>query len=67
MKRRGIVKGRTIELDTPIGLPEGQVVEVEVSTVQAVDLEQYGFKPLPAGDYVVTNEMVNRIRETAGF
>ena len=67
MKRRGIVKGRTIELDTPIGLPEGQVVEVEVSTVQAVDLEQYGFKPLSAGDYVVTNEMVNRIRETAGF
>ncbi len=67
MKRRGIVKGRTIELDAPLGLPEGQVVEVEVSTVQAVDLEQYGFKPLPAGDYLVTNEMVNRIRETAGF
>ncbi|MCY4414862.1 MAG: hypothetical protein OXE87_00905 [Chloroflexi bacterium] len=54
-------------MDAPLGLPEGQVVEVEVSTVQAVDLEQYGFKPLPAGDYLVTNEMVNRIRETAGF
>ena len=67
MKRRGIVKGRTIELDAPLGLPEGQVVEVEVSTVQAVDLEQYGFKPLPAGDYVVTNEMVNKWREELGI
>ena len=67
MKRRGTVKGQTIEFDEPIGLPEGQTVEVEVSTVEAVDLEQYGFKPIPASDYVVTNEMVNQWREELGI
>lgn len=67
MKRKGIVKGQTIELDEPLGLPEGHAVEVEVSTIEAVDLEQYGFKPLPAGDYVVTNEMVNQWREELGI
>ena len=67
MKRRGIVKGRTIELDEPLGLPEGQAVEVEVSTVQAVDLEQYGFKTLPSRGVVVTNEMVNEIRDELGI
>ena len=67
MKRRGIVKGRTIELAEPLGLPEGQAVEVEVSAVQAVDLEQYGFKVIPAGCNVVTNEMVNKIRDDLGI
>ena len=67
MKRRGIVKGRTIELAEPLGLPEGQAVEVEVSAVQAVDLEQYGFKVIPAGGNVVTNEMVNKIRDDLGI
>ena len=30
MKTRGVIKGKTIELDTPAGLPEGQRVEVEI-------------------------------------
>ena len=30
MKLRGVVKGQTIELETPAGLPEGQQVEVEI-------------------------------------
>ena len=65
MKLRGTVKGQTIEFDEPLGLPEGQQVEVEVavSAVELVDLEQYGFKVIPAGGNVVTNEMVNRIRD----
>ena len=28
--------------------------------------ERYGFRPIPAGGVVVTNELVNRIREDAG-
>ena len=32
MKTRGIIKGKTIELDTPAGLPDGQRVEVEIRT-----------------------------------
>lgn len=65
MKLRGTVKGQTIEFDAPLGLPEGQQVEVElvVSAVELVDLEQYGFKVIPAGGNVVTNEMVNKIRD----
>ena len=69
MKRKGVVKGQTIEFDEPLGLPEGQQVEVEVavSAVEAVDLEQYGFKVIPAGGNVVTNEMVNKIRDDLGI
>ena len=69
MKRKGVVKGQTIEFNEPLGLPEGQQVEVEVkvSTVEAVDLEQYGFKVIPAGGNVVTNEMVNKIRDDLGI
>ena len=66
MKRKGIVKGQTIVLDEPLHLPEGQQVEVEVSTVEAVDLERYGFKVIPAGGNVVTREMVNKIRDELG-
>ena len=66
MKRRGKVKGQTIVFDEALGLPEGQQVEVEVSTVEAVDLEQYGFKVIPAGGNVVTREMVNKIRDELG-
>ena len=66
MKRKGIVKGQTIEFYEPLGLPEGQQVEVEVSTAEAVDLEQYGFKVIPAGGNVVTREMVNKIRDELG-
>jgi hypothetical protein len=67
MKLRGIVKGQTIEFDEPLGLPEGQTVEADISAVEEVDLEQYGIKPIPAGGYVVTNEMVNEFREELGI
>ncbi len=67
MKRKGIVKGTTIVLEEPLGLPEGQQVEVEVSTVDAVDLERYGIRPLPSRGVVVTNEMVNEIRDELGI
>ena len=30
MKRRGIVKGHTIESDHPLGLPDGQAVELDI-------------------------------------
>ena len=30
MKRRGIVKGQTIEFDHPLGLPDGQAVELDI-------------------------------------
>ena len=33
MKRRGVVKGKTIELDTPIGLTEGQRVEMDIQVI----------------------------------
>ena len=69
MKRKGVVKGQTIEFDEPLGLPEGQQVEVEVavSKVEPVDLEQYGFKVIPDGGYTVTTEMVNRWRDELGL
>ena len=66
MKRRGTVKGQTIEFDEPLGLPEGQQVEVEVSSTRAVDLESYGIRPLPSRGVVVTNETVNNIRDELG-
>ena len=67
MKRSGTVKGQTIEFDEPLGLPEGQAVEVEVSMVAAVDLERYGIRPLPSRGVIVTNETVNKIRDELGI
>ncbi len=67
MKLRGVIKGQTIEFDDPIDLTEGQRVEVDVKAVQREDLERYGIKPFPLSDYVVTNEMVNEIREELGI
>ena len=67
MKRRGIVKGQNIEFNEPLGLPEGQQVDVEVSTVETVNLECYGIRPLPSRGVVVTNEMVNKIRDDLGI
>ena len=67
MKRKGILKGQTIVLDEPLGLPEGLAVEVEVEVAEDMDLEQYGFKVIPAGGNVVTNEMVNKIRDDLGI
>ena len=50
-------------------LPEGQQVEVEVavSAVEAVDLEQYGFKAIPDRGDTVTTEMVNQWRDELGI
>ena len=67
MKRKGTVKGQTIEFDEPLGLPAGQQVEVEVTPVETVDLEQYGIRPIPLSDYVVTTEMVNEWRDELGI
>ena len=67
MKRRGIVKGQTIEFDEPLGFLEGQTVEIEILPAWAIDLERYGIQPIPASDYVVTNEMVNEWREELGI
>lgn len=67
MKRRGIVKGQTIEFDEPLGFLEGQTVEIEILPAGAIDLERYGIQPIPASDYVVTNEMVNEWREELGI
>ncbi len=36
MKRRGIVKGQTIEFEHPIGFPDGQAVELDIRPL-AVD------------------------------
>ena len=67
MKRKGTVRGQAIEFDEPLGLPDGQAVEVEVTPVEAVDLEKYGIRPLPISDYVVTTEMVNEWRDELGI
>ena len=67
MKLRGKVKGQSIVFDEPLDLPEGQAVEAEINPVQNNILEQYGFKPIPAGGNVVTNDLVNEIREELGI
>ena len=67
MKRKGIVKGQTIEFDEPLGLPEGQAVEIDIQPVEEANLERYGIKPIPAGGNPVTNEMVNQLREEMGI
>ena len=68
MKRVGMIKGHTIELDEPLGLPDGQWVEVEVRAVEESPLEKYGFNPiLRKRGAKVSNELVNEIREELGF
>ena len=67
MKVKGVVKGQTIILDEPLDLPEDQQVEMEIHPIEAVDLEQFGIKTIPPGRYIVTNEMVNKIRDDLGI
>ena len=67
MKLRGIVRGQTIVLDEPLGLKEGQQVDIEVHPLEAVDLEQYGIKSIPPSGYTVTNEIINKIRYDIGI
>ncbi len=88
MDLRGVVKGRTIELDEPIDLPEGERVELVVLCPELVPVKltpeeleaakahyearcedplYRALHPLPPTGCVVTNELVNRIRETMGY
>ena len=93
MKLQGKIKGRTIEFEEPLGLQDGQAVEVEIHTVdepvstnssdgepgcspQETDDEETGtsigraadvFPAIPAGGKLVTNEMVNELREQLGI
>ena len=52
--------------DEPLGLAEGQTVEIEIRLVQKESLEKYGINPIASRGHVVTNEMVNEIREELG-
>ncbi len=76
MKLKGTVKGQSIVFDEPLGLPEGQSVEAEITRSTDEDearlarremLAKYGITPIPAGGTPVTNEMVNEIREELGI
>ena len=67
MKMRGKVMGQTIVFDKPLDLEDGQMVEVEISPIKNESLEKYGIKPIPSRGNVVTNEIVNEIREELGI
>ena len=68
MKLKGTVKGQTIIFDHPSELPEGHRVEADVHSIETPsNLEQYGIKPFPPAGYVVTNDIVNEIRDELGI
>ena len=68
MRLKGTVKGQTIVFDHPIDLPEGHRVEADVNPIESgPDLEKYGIRPFPPADYVVTNDIVNDIRDELGI
>ncbi len=76
MRLRGVVKGQTIVFDEPLDLLEGLSVEVEITPCTEADkarlakrelLAKYGIRPIPAGGNLVTNEIVNEIREELGI
>ena len=67
MKVRGKVKGQSIVFDEPLDLLDGQAVEAEIHPVLRNILEQYGFRPIPKGGSVVTNDLVNEIGEELGI
>ena len=68
MKVRGVVKGKTIELDEVTNLSDGARVEVYVRMVDKSPLERTGFKPmLRKRGARVSNELVNEIREELGI
>jgi predicted DNA-binding antitoxin AbrB/MazE fold protein len=65
---RGVVKGNTIVLGEPVGLPDGQRVEVEIRAIEKSRREKYGIEPIiSAGGKPVTNELVNELREELGI
>ena len=41
--------------------------EAAIEAAHRADLECYGIKPIPHSNYVVTNEMVNKIRDELGI
>ena len=68
MKLKGTVKGQAIVFDHPIDLPEGHRVEAEVRPIETPpNLEKYGIKPFPPADYLVSNDIVNEIRDELGI
>ena len=76
MKKKGRVKGQTIVFDEPLDLLEDLSVEVEITLCTEEDkarlakrelLAKYGIKPSPSRGCVVTNEMVNKIRDELGI
>ena len=76
MKLRGKVKGQTIVFDEPLHLLEGLSVEVEITPCTEDDnaklarresLAKYGIRPTASRGKVVTNEMVNQIRDELGI
>ncbi len=76
MKLRGKIKGQTIVIDEPLHLLEGLSVEVEITPCTEDDkaivarrelLAKYGIRPTPSRGNVVTNEMVNQIRDDLGI
>ena len=76
MKKKGKVKGQTIVFDEPLEFLEGLSVEVEITPSTEEDkarlarrelLAKYGIRPIPARGCVVTNEMVNQIRDELGI
>ena len=49
-----------------IGFRREEPVRMDAKTAET-DLERYGIKPTPPSDYVVTNEMVNKMRDELGI
>ena len=50
-----------------IGFRPHWQVEADIKAPERADLECYGITPTPPSDYVVTNEMVNEIRDELGI
>lgn len=50
-----------------MSLGESDRAEADIKAIEETDLERYGIKPFPLSDYVVTNEMVNKIRDELGI
>ena len=67
MKLRGVVKGKTIELDEAVGLPEGQRVEVEVQDLGKTVSVGKGLAADVENSTFDTNELVNELREELGI
>ena len=49
MKRRGIIKGQTIEFDHPLGLPDGQAVELDIRPLEGENGHRRRVRPTGNG------------------